>query len=250
MSGLRIADVARRSGFTPATLRYYEEIGLLPAPVRTAGGYRSYDDTALAHLAFIARAKELGCTLDEISELSIAWDGGRCGPVQDRLRELVAAKLTDARTRIAELVTLTAELQQAASALERHRPEGACDDQCGCTSNPAATVTAVSLVAKPSVEPAVPIACTLGSDAMPARLEDWQRFLQFVTARSPVAGGVRLELDPAAPLGDLVHLVAAEQDCCQFFAFTVTVDRRGFGLEVRAPEDALPIVHALFGAAA
>ena len=88
-SGHRIADVARRSGFTPAALRYYEEIGLLPAPKRSSGGYRIYDDRTLDRLAFIARAKQLGCSLEEIADLSIAWDGGECGPIQDRLRPVV-----------------------------------------------------------------------------------------------------------------------------------------------------------------
>jgi DNA-binding transcriptional MerR regulator len=123
-TGHRIAEVARRSGFTPATLRYYEEIGLLPAPQRTGGGYRAYDDRALDRLAFITRAKQLGCTLEEIIDLSIAWEGGQCGPIQDRLRTVVAAKLTGAQTRIVELMTLTEELQVAASALELHRPTG------------------------------------------------------------------------------------------------------------------------------
>lgn len=44
-------------------------------------------------------------------------------------------------------------------------------------------------------------------------------------------------------------LSTAEQDCCQFFRFTITVDTRGLALEIRAPADALPIVHSLFGAA-
>jgi hypothetical protein len=48
---------------------------------------------------------------------------------------------------------------------------------------------------------------------------------------------------------DVAHLATAEQSCCRFFAFAVTIDQRGFGLEVRAPDDALPIVQALFGAA-
>ena len=82
IAGHRIADVARRSGFTPATLRYYEEIGLRPAPERSSGGYRIYDDRTLDRLAFIARAKQLGCTLEEIADLSITWDGGECGPIQ------------------------------------------------------------------------------------------------------------------------------------------------------------------------
>jgi MerR family copper efflux transcriptional regulator len=70
--GLRIAEVARRSGFSPATLRYYEDIGLLPATSRTRGGYRAYDERTLERLAFIARAKQLGCSLEEIADLTMA----------------------------------------------------------------------------------------------------------------------------------------------------------------------------------
>ncbi len=54
---LRIAEVAARSGFSTPTLRYYEDIGLMPAAERTDAGYRSYDDTALKRLRFISRAK-------------------------------------------------------------------------------------------------------------------------------------------------------------------------------------------------
>ncbi|HEX2783708.1 MAG TPA: MerR family transcriptional regulator, partial [Ilumatobacteraceae bacterium] len=103
----RIKDIADRSGFTAATLRYYEGIGLLPESNRTPAGYRLYDDRTLDRLAFIARAKQLGCSLDEIAELTIAWDGGQCGPIQDRLREVVTDKLASARQQIVELMTLT-----------------------------------------------------------------------------------------------------------------------------------------------
>ncbi len=245
-TGLRIADVARRSGFTPTALRYYEEIGLLPAPERSSGGYRIYDDRTLERLAFIARAKQLGCTLEEIADLSIAWDGGECGPIQDRLRTVVQAKLAEAQTRLVELATLIAELHGAAAALEQHRPDGACDERCGCTTVPASTV--IPLVDTPTrPDDPSPIACTLPVDAMPARLEDWAGMLRFVTSRSSVDGGVRLELDPAVPLGDIAVLAGAEQDCCRFFSFVLTLDARGVGLEVRAPDDARSIVDALFG---
>lgn len=49
----------------------------------------------LARLAFIARAKVLGCTLDEIAELMPDWDGGHCAPIQSQLRELVKRKLRE-----------------------------------------------------------------------------------------------------------------------------------------------------------
>ena len=49
-------------------------------------------------------------------------------------------------------------------------------------------------------------------------------------------------------MGLTLHLVAAEQDCCQFFQFAITVDTRGLALEVRAPSDAYAIVESMFGA--
>ena len=50
----------------------------------------------------------------------------------------------------------------------------------------------------------------------------------------------------ATPLSELIRLAAAEQDCCQFFTFAITIDSRGIALEVRAPRDALPVLHSLF----
>src|SRR4051794_19833384 len=132
---MRIKELAERSGFSPPTLRYYEEIGLLPAVARTPAGYRTYDEATVERLAFIARAKQLGCTLEEVAELTTAWEGGRCGPVQDRLRDLVAAKVAAAQGQIVELMTLAGELQRAAAALEQHRPDGPCDDRCGCVTD-------------------------------------------------------------------------------------------------------------------
>jgi hypothetical protein len=82
---------------------------------------------------------------------------------------------------------------------------------------------------------------------MPDRLQDWHRLLSFARRRSQLVDGVRVELDRSVPLTELAELVAAEQACCRFFAFAVTVDDRGVGLEIRAPADALPIVHALVG---
>ena len=135
---MRIAEVADRSGFSAATLRYYEQLDLLPAPQRTASGYRSYDESVLVRLAFIARAKTLGCSLEEITELMPDWDKGRCAPVQARLQELVRAKLGDARARAAELAAFTADLQRILAGLGEHTPEGPCDADCGCLTDSSA----------------------------------------------------------------------------------------------------------------
>lgn len=66
---LRIGELAAELGLNPKTIRYYEEIGLLPAPKRAANGYRLYDATDNQRLRFIAKAKAIGLTLDEIREI-------------------------------------------------------------------------------------------------------------------------------------------------------------------------------------
>jgi MerR family transcriptional regulator, copper efflux regulator len=252
-TGLKIKEVADASGFTAATLRYYEQIGLLPEASRTPAGYRLYDQRTLDRLAFIARAKQLGCSLDEITGLTTAWDGGQCGPIQDQLRQLVAGKVAAAQNQIAELVTFTAELQQAATALERHRPDGACDTDCGCLSETertelvTATIHSVSLTAKPAPAGEPAIACTLSAGSMKGRIADWRLLLAHVERRERIDGGVRSVFAASVPIGDLMRLVAAEQDCCQFFQFAITVDTRGIALEVRAPDDALSIIESMFG---
>ena len=237
---MRIAEVARRSGFPAATLRYYEQVDLLPAPQRTAGGYRAYDESVLTRLAFIARAKTLGCTLDEIADLMPRWDGGRCAPVQDRLRELAATKVTDAQARTAELAAFTADLRRILATLGSHTPDGPCDAGCGCVGG----------AATDDFPGTTPIACTLDATERPARLEDWKGMLAHVTARESFDGGVRLALDAATPMDRLALLCAAEQSCCGFFAFAITFDGRGAALEVQAPADAQAVVASLFGTAA
>ena len=69
----RIEQVAARTGLTKRTLRYYEEIGLLPPPTRTEGGYRLYSATDISHLDLIKRLRDLlGFSLAEIRELADA----------------------------------------------------------------------------------------------------------------------------------------------------------------------------------
>ena len=253
--GLKIKQVADASGFTAATLRYYEQIGLLPEASRTPAGYRLYDQRTLDRLAFIARAKQLGCSLDEITALTTAWDGGQCGPVQDQLRHLVAGKIAAARHQIEELATFTSELQQASAALERHRPDGACDADCGCvgdsntTASTGAIVQAVSLLSKSLISGEPTIACTLPEGSLKGRIEEWHALLEHVARREPIDDGVRSVFAPSVPTGELMRLVAAEQGCCQFFRFAIIVDARGVALEVCAPDDARPTLESMFGVA-
>lgn len=131
MSTYTIGEVADASGFSASALRYYEGIGLVAPAARTASGYRLYDEATLTRLAFIARAKHLGCTLDEITDLVAVWDG-TCEPVQKRFHDLVTTKLAETQRQIAELTALHSQLGDAAAQLARPTLEGPCDGECAC----------------------------------------------------------------------------------------------------------------------
>lgn len=247
----KIGEVAKRSGVNASTLRYYEELGVLPPAERTPAGYRLYDDSSLARLAFVSRAKQLGCTLEEITDLAAAWEAERCAPIQARLRELVSVKIAEAENRVAEMVAFTAQLQQAVGALARHTPDGRCDEKCGCASRSyAPAVSTAPLGTEPTDVAEPPTACTLGATAVPGRIAAWQFALQPVVSRTPIEGGVRLAFASDVSLGEIAELASAEQACCTFFRFAITIDSRGVALEVTAPPDAIEIVNSLFGAAA
>ncbi|MGH2688105.1 MAG: heavy metal-responsive transcriptional regulator [Actinomycetota bacterium] len=66
---MRIGELGNKADLSPKTIRYYEDIGLLPDPGRTPSGYRDYGDDALERLAFIKAAQTVGFTLGEIREI-------------------------------------------------------------------------------------------------------------------------------------------------------------------------------------
>ena len=149
MGTYTIGQTAERSGFSPSTLRYYEGIGLVEPSERTASGYRLYDDRVLARLAFIARAKQLGCSLEDIADLVGIWDGERCGPVQRRLHDLVTEKLAEAQRQIEELTAFRDQLGHAATQLTGPATDGPCSEECACLAIDHA-LTPVPLTAKPA----------------------------------------------------------------------------------------------------
>lgn len=138
VSTYTIGEIAERSGFTASSLRYYEGIGLVAPATRTPAGYRLYDDHVLDRLAFIARAKQLGCSLEEITDLVSIWDGENCGPVQRKFHELVTDRLADAQRQIAELTQLINQLQAAATQLAGPPIDGPCGPECACLADPTA----------------------------------------------------------------------------------------------------------------
>lgn len=243
---LSITDVVRHTGVPSSTLRYYERVGLLRAAGRGSNGYRRYEERALDRLRFIARAKELGCSLNEIATLLEAFDSD-CPDVQLPLRELVDVKIADAQRRIAELIAFTAQLQSARHTLAAEAAAGPCGPGCACmiaTAAPEPPRPGVQLVmAQPS------IACTIEPAMAGERIVDWQAILDHVTERGQIDGGVRLGFGPDIDLAEVTRLAQAEWECCSFIAFSITVDGRGVALEVRAPAEARDLVTSVFGVA-
>lgn len=83
--GMTVGEVAARSGFAPSALRYYEREGLL-SPRRTSGNQRRYDRSVLRVLAFVAAARNVGLTLDEIRAVLDSLPHGRTPTTADWTR--------------------------------------------------------------------------------------------------------------------------------------------------------------------
>jgi len=132
VSGYKISAVAAWTGFSAPTLRYYERIGLIPAPERTAGGYRSYDDEDLRVLGFVSRAKRLGLTLDEVRTLAAAWRSQDCRTTREQLLALVGDKFAQARHLIADLIRFRVQLDQVHATLSEAPVPKRCGPDCGC----------------------------------------------------------------------------------------------------------------------
>jgi DNA-binding transcriptional MerR regulator len=105
-----IGEVARRTGVKVPTIRYYEGIGLLPAPPRSEGNRRVYEEADLRRLAFIRHARELGFEVEAIRTLLSLQDNPdqSCAAADTIAR----ARLAEVEQRIAKLLALKSELQR------------------------------------------------------------------------------------------------------------------------------------------
>jgi MerR family copper efflux transcriptional regulator len=113
---MRIGELASRSGTSTKTIRYYESVGLVPAPERLSSGYRHYDESALARLTFIRAAQAVGLSLGEIRSILALRDDGEtpCGYVVDLLRSRTAEldrRITELRSLRGELVRLVEQAE-------------------------------------------------------------------------------------------------------------------------------------------
>lgn len=111
---MTIGPLARRTGCKVQTIRYYEEIGLMPPAPRTAGNHRVYSSRHVERLSFVRHGRELGFSLDRIRELlALGDDPGRSCEEVDHIAR---THLDDVERKIARLRSLRAELKRMISA--------------------------------------------------------------------------------------------------------------------------------------
>lgn len=255
---MRISQPAERSGVPATTLRFYETAGLLPAG-RSRSGYRVYGEEAVERPAFIGAAKHLGLRLDEIADMLAVRESAACREVKADLRPRIAARITDAERRAAELTAFTATLHAAQEHLDALPDRGSrCDPQCAFLTPPPTPGRGVPVpLASPRPEGdlaraerwrAAPVTCSLTGDDKAERAGQWRDLLSGA-GREDIDDGVRLTV-PAERAGALAALAAAEQRCCPFLDFRLHLDGPVLRLEVRAPAEGAGLLAELFTPAA
>jgi DNA-binding transcriptional MerR regulator len=105
-----IGELARPTGTKIETIRYYERVGLLPAPARTGGNYRAYTRQHLARLNFIRRGRDLGLSLDQVRQLLLLGDD----PDQPctEVGRIARQHLAEVERKLADLNALATELRR------------------------------------------------------------------------------------------------------------------------------------------
>ncbi len=252
MDGLTVSELARRSGVPATTVRFYDTEGLLPAS-RSPSGYRLFEEAAVERLRFIGTAKGLGLPLSEVRHLLEPWQHGLCSDVQGELGPMLDQRIAETDERITELREFAARLVRAREQLAAIDRDGPCDPSCASLGQrPAGGQTALGALPRASggalgTSGAPALACTLNGFERVERAGRWQAVLAGVSDREAIRGGVRLRFDPArVRVVELAELAAAEVGCCRFFDISLHLGGTPT-LEVRAPEDALVLVHELFG---
>ena len=101
---MNIGTAAERSGVPAKTIRYYEEIGLIPGARRSEGGYRVYLENDVQTLRFIQRARSLGFSVKEVAALLALWrDKGRASA---EVKAMAQSHIADIEKKIAELESM------------------------------------------------------------------------------------------------------------------------------------------------
>ena len=110
---MRRGELAAATGANPETVRFYEKIGLLPNPPRSAGGHRVHGDEHARRLTFILRGRGLGFSVDEVRGLLDLVDTGSV--TCEEVREITLSHLDAVRRKIADLKKLERVLSDTAA---------------------------------------------------------------------------------------------------------------------------------------
>jgi MerR family transcriptional regulator, copper efflux regulator len=218
VASLRISELADAVGIAPSTVRYYERIGLVPEPERTASGYRVYTREAEARLRFIVRGKRLGLSLEQVGELLGVWNGENCAATQDHLLHLLDEKQTQITADIAELRTFSAQLRDVQRQLATTAPPVACTPELDCCAPAIADASAEETDGEP-------IACTLDATGIAVRLGEFaDLFRAALVGRDTTADGIRFRFANGPGREETIRdLARREQTCCSFFRFDIAV---------------------------
>ncbi|MFC5499313.1 helix-turn-helix domain-containing protein [Caenimonas terrae] len=132
-----IGAASRQTGCSVPTIRYYEEVGLLPPAARSEGNQRHYDAAAIRRLSFIRRCRDFGFTLEQVRELAGLVDQ----PTRDcvEVRDIAQAHLQQVQQKLAELQALEASLSAFV-----------CSCDTACAGGPAVDCTILEELATPA----------------------------------------------------------------------------------------------------
>jgi DNA-binding transcriptional MerR regulator len=128
---LTVGQLARATGVPAKTIRYYEQVGVLPMPRRSATGYRQYSRHDVHRLLFIRRARVLGLSLANLKMLTADLDSEECLTMRPRLHALVTEQLRTVQQQIAEFQVPERQLVQVLQRLQT-APPAKHADWCRC----------------------------------------------------------------------------------------------------------------------
>jgi len=127
-NGFQIGKVAKATGLTVDTIRFYQRIGLVKAPTRTSSGYRVFCEPDVEDLQFIGKAQQLGFSLTEIKDLLLLRRN--TAHACPEVRDLIRLKLRNVQEKIAALQQVHCELNRALRKCNRVFQKHAADDCC------------------------------------------------------------------------------------------------------------------------
>ena len=133
---MRIGDLAEKSGLTPDTLRYYEKIGLLPKPLRDAGGRRVYDQTILRWIDFLDRLKSTGMGIrDRLRYADLRTRGGASLTARREMLETHRRKVADDIARLTEMLDVLDDKIDLYQRMEAGEPVDPAFESCARTEH-------------------------------------------------------------------------------------------------------------------